>query len=76
MPGKICLIDRNNDNRSISPLLALKTKARYLPLRMLAFPFSFNNEEATQFEDKTGTHQLQMLRTVQITIRQYIFSLC
>ena len=69
---KSCLFDRNNDNISVSPLLALKTKAKYFPLRLLAFPFSFKNEEATQFEDKTGTYHIKIRGNLQKITRHTI----
>ena len=36
-------------------MLPLKEKDKYFPLRLFGLPFSFKNEEATEFEAKTGT---------------------
>ena len=45
---------RNNEERSISPLVPLKVKRRYFLLRLFGLPFEFKNEDATEFNIKTG----------------------
>lgn len=45
---------RNNEERSISPLVPLKVKRIYFLLRLFGLPFEFKNEDATEFNIKTG----------------------
>ena len=46
---------REENEGSISPLRPLKTRYKYLPLRILGFPFTFVDEEAIEIKKKSGT---------------------
>ena len=48
---------RDDNERFISPLRPLKTRFKYLPLRLFGLPFTFEDEEATEIhvKKKSGT---------------------
>ena len=46
---------RGGNERSISPLRPLKTRYKYLPLRLFGLPFTFEDEEAIEIKKKYGT---------------------
>ena len=46
---------RDDNERSISPLRPLKTRLKYLPLRLFGLPFTFEDEKAIEIKKKYGT---------------------
>ena len=49
------VVFREDNEESISPLRPLKTRYKYLPLRLFGLPFTFEDEEATKIKKKFGT---------------------
>ena len=49
------LFFREDNEKSISPLRPLKTRYKYLPLRLLGLPFTFEDKEAIEVKRKNGT---------------------
>ena len=46
---------REDNVGSISPLRPLKTRYKYLPIRLFGLPFSIEDEEAIEIKKKSGT---------------------
>ena len=49
------LFFREDNEKSISPLRPLKTRYKYLPLRLFGLPYTFEDEEAIEIKRKNGT---------------------